>query len=990
MSKKTSLFFLTFVVSSLTVQSQTYEKYLIHEAKVPGPQKITNVRETVQDNFGFLWVGTQDGLFRYGSEVLGFYTTDLGTKHSLITPDIRSMVVDSVNNKVWIAGISGGINIVNLTTGVIEYKNILYNNGEIILITRICIAEKKVFVASSSGIYSIDKKNYEVNKLPGSDSLNVLNLLIIKDKLLAFTQSSGIILYDIKKSKILSRLPVKAYSNTIDLAYFEAKASEDCFYVATSDGVKGFKLNSQNIIYEKDLLDFLPLKHNNHAFGLCIDKEKNIWYSNESNLIKVNFKTKKYSVIKNASTSESPVWLNSIYTIFCDNEDNLWLGCQQGLAYLKNSPPYAENISSKETSISNTSITQAYYLYPQSDSIVYACSENGLYKVNCFTGDIYPIDSRVSYDYFYCDNILDTLVSNTKGLFSIRNKKFIPFESIHKEFGFIGIIRINSIVKMGDIYIFGTENHKGIIVWDYRTKIVKHFDGTNNKSFNEPIINTVFQVSNNEVAVLGDTHFNVFNIQTYKFTTHTFKKNAKSNYSIFFDISKIKNKYYVATYGSGVIVLDSNFTFEKEFSTNNGLRNNGVYKLLPWRDSLLFITTNQGLSCLNVNKETFKTFYANDGLHDNVFEETSGNTLNDKIYAGGKGGFTIFNPLNLPAEVKIPAIYFYGINIELSDEKKTDTVNLKSKSFYIPFNVLQATIKFIGINYFNPERTIYQYRIIEKSKNWIDLKTQNFITLIGLSPGTYHLQVKAANEDGIWSEPKELILIFEPKWYQTWWFYLSIALTVAGILYSLYSYRIKQIQKQHAIRKNIATDLHDDLGSTLNSVKVFTNLAISGVKQEENLQQVKDNLTEATMSLRDMIWVLDDSLDTVDELITRLKQFAIPVAGASNIVAVIKADSEVNSRQLTKEEKRNLFLICKEAINNSIKYSSAGQIDVSITASGKKIKIVVADNGKGFNVEEVKKGYGLKNMQYRAGQIKYKVSLVSFRGEGTQVEIKPA
>jgi signal transduction histidine kinase len=137
-----------------------------------------------------------------------------------------------------------------------------------------------------------------------------------------------------------------------------------------------------------------------------------------------------------------------------------------------------------------------------------------------------------------------------------------------------------------------------------------------------------------------------------------------------------------------------------------------------------------------------------------------------------------------------------------------------------------------------------------------------------------------------------------------------------------------------------------------------------------------------------MIWVLDDSLDTVDELITRLKQFAIPVAGASNIEAIIKADSEINSRQLTKEEKRNLFLICKEAINNSIKYSGATQIDVAITASGKKILIIVADNGKGFNVDEVKKGYGLKNMQYRAGQIKFHVTLTS-SAAGTQIHIQP-
>lgn len=211
----------------------------------------------------------------------------------------------------------------------------------------------------------------------------------------------------------------------------------------------------------------------------------------------------------------------------------------------------------------------------------------------------------------------------------------------------------------------------------------------------------------------------------------------------------------------------------------------------------------------------------------------------------------------------------------------------------------------------------------------------------------------------------------------------------AGILYALYRYRIAQIKKQHQIRKNIATDLHDDLGSTLNSVKVFTNLAISGVKQEESLQQVKDNLTEATMSLRDMIWVLDDSLDTVDELVTRLKQFAIPVATASNIETIITAGSDVNSRTLTKEEKRNLFLICKEAVNNSIKYSGASQIKIDIQPAGKKIQITIADNGKGFDETTVKKGYGLKNMQYRAGQVKYTTQIASTSDKGTIVFIAP-
>ena len=315
---------------------------------------------------------------------------------------------------------------------------------------------------------------------------------------------------------------------------------------------------------------------------------------------------------------------------------------------------------------------------------------------------------------------------------------------------------------------------------------------------------------------------------------------------------------------------------------------------------------------------------------------------------------------------------------------------MELKKISIPNHTLQTTITFCGLNYGNPESITYSYRIKEQNEGWSLPSHKNNITLIGLSPGTYHLQVKAANEDGVWSEPKELVLEFLPKWYQTWWFKLLIFLTTAGIIYAFYRYRIAQIKKQHEIRKNIATDLHDDLGSTLNSVKVFTNLAIRGVNQDESLQQIKDNLSEATSGLRDMIWVLDDSLDTVDELITRLKQFAIPVATASNIETDIFAEKSITNLQLTKEEKRNLFLVCKEAINNSIKYSGASHINISILPAGKKIKIAIADNGKGFDADQVKKGYGLKNMQYRAGQVKYTTTITSAPGKGTQVEIKPA
>ena len=106
-------------------------------------------------------------------------------------------------------------------------------------------------------------------------------------------RATGVFFYDLRKSKIIQQLAAGEYSSAKDISYFEAKATGSTFFVATSDGVKKFTIRMNAISYNKDGFDFLPSGYNKNAFGLCIDKEKNVWYSNEDNLIKVNPHTKK-------------------------------------------------------------------------------------------------------------------------------------------------------------------------------------------------------------------------------------------------------------------------------------------------------------------------------------------------------------------------------------------------------------------------------------------------------------------------------------------------------------------------------------------------------------------------------------------------------------------------------------------------------------------------------------------------------------------------
>jgi signal transduction histidine kinase len=138
------------------------------------------------------------------------------------------------------------------------------------------------------------------------------------------------------------------------------------------------------------------------------------------------------------------------------------------------------------------------------------------------------------------------------------------------------------------------------------------------------------------------------------------------------------------------------------------------------------------------------------------------------------------------------------------------------------------------------------------------------------------------------------------------------------------------------------------------------------------------------IGLRDMLWVLEDANDDVAGLIDRIKKFAMPIAEANQID--FSCTLEQGNVTISKTEKRNLFLIMKEAVNNSFKYAHCRTIKITlIPGKGKKISIRIEDDGVGFNIGTQLDGYGLKNIKYRAEQIKYRVRFSSIQGKGTTI-----
>ncbi len=954
---------------------------------------LANVRAISKDKYGFMWIGTQDGLFRYDGFAANVYnrgTSDL--PHRILNNDVSALLCSDDDDFLWVLNSFMGISKIELLTGIVKEKFQISTPGgksENFTITRMIEYKGSLYVSAEEGnIFKFSKSTGRLEMLGKIENLlnrKIEQLCRLGDQFIVCFGGGMLMLFDSAFRAPLARLSINPTQQDFHFNKY-CYNDQNELVLATTVGARKIKVLRMGQQYS--LVDSGVAEINLSADIQSISfKDSSYWVSDNNTIYRFFLNGEKYKY-KTSKGPDDQKWLNAVKVISFSG-DEVWNGNEYGVSVIKvSTPPFipyyqGDNITTKLNHCNN--------LLAVNDSVLYSCATDGFYKINTNSGTIGRIgDNTYSLSAFVGPG-KEIVFSNDKATYIINeNSQPALISRKYKELNKLDYDLIAASANYKDSLLFmASQYERGLHVYDIKHKRLSNINtNTFPLALKTNVINSLY-IRGNVLWIVCDNAVSSFDIPANKLTNYTIYDPAtRLPLNIIMDICFVKDKIWLAVYGVGLVEMTNQFQIKNIYAVSAGLQNLGLYKIYNVGDSMLLTTSNNGLYRLNLATGKIKAFFEEDGLHGNAFEESGGTMINNRLIVGGVNGFTIIDPQKFRINAAPPKIYFSKISIERPGTN-SDTANLEIKKITIPNDVLQTVIHLSAINFTSSHNVAFAWRIVENNTEWTANGSQNFIQLIGLPHGTYHLQVKTANEDGVWSEPKELVLVFLPKWYQTWWFYLLIALTAAGILYALYRYRISQIKKQHEIRKNIATDLHDDLGSTLNSVKVFTNLAISGVKQEESLQQIKDNLNEATMGLRDMIWVLDDSLDTVDELVTRLKQFAIPVASASNIQAEIKAESEVNSLKLTKEEKRNLFLVCKEAINNSIKYSGATQIDVDIKPDGKKIRIAIADNGKGFNVNEVKKGYGLKNMQYRAGQVKYKTTLVSSPGKGTQVEIRP-
>jgi signal transduction histidine kinase len=440
----------------------------------------------------------------------------------------------------------------------------------------------------------------------------------------------------------------------------------------------------------------------------------------------------------------------------------------------------------------------------------------------------------------------------------------------------------------------------------------------------------------------------------------------------------------------------------------HGLDDEVISAILEDGRGYLWLASERGIS--RVRQQDLNEFMAgrcsqfesthygkNEGL-DNVnssggFQPAAWRTRAGTLWFATSRGAVGVAPAFLRGSPQVPSLVLEGILVD-----KVDVTH--QTSLQLPHDYRELEFRYSAPSLTAPERVRFRRQLVGLDPDWQAPTAARAATFSRLAPGRYEFRFTACNSDGLWNEtPASVAFVVTPAWWQTAWFHalalLSCAAGLAGGVRYRYTRRmrrqLRQFEQAQAIeqeRMRIARDIHDDLGARLTQMALLSEMAAGEIgtqgKASERLAKVAQSSREAMRALEETVWAINPHRDSLHDLTDYLSHYAneffrpTPVRSRQDLPLLIP------ELQLPAEVRHNLFLACKEALNNIQKHAQATEVWLRLTVTDSRLDLLIEDNGLGF-VLQPRPGNGLQNMQARLAATAGQCRIDSQPGRGTPI-----
>lgn len=456
-----------------------------------------------------------------------------------------------------------------------------------------------------------------------------------------------------------------------------------------------------------------------------------------------------------------------------------------------------------------------------------------------------------------------------------------------------------------------------------------------------------------------------------------------------------KNDELWITSGDGIQVYnwkqDSVIT---NHSIGSGLPTMAVNSIEIDTSGCIWAGTSSGLCLFDPSKKIWRPFNRMDGLERDYLDAGIFITANNKIVIDQVNNFLIKDINELLAPSQPPVLRLTSVFI--NHREHTDSLLPECISqLVLSYDKNNIDIEFAAMDWLYPSKTNYQYKIegLPAVSAWAP-NPDCRISLVALHPGRYILHIRALNSNGIWSKEIIFPITITPPFWKTTWFIIICILAMLALLYAVYRYRIGQFLKMQQIRNSISRDLHDEIGATLSSVNMLSAVALlkAGDKNEATplIQQIKNSVQQAGESIDDIVWSVNPANDPAQDTFARIRKYVSELVEAKGLNCNIEIDEPGISLNLPMEVRRDIYMVCKEAVNNALKYSGCTTISVSIRLKNHHLIMTIADDGMGFapTILSTSLRNGIGNMRHRIEKHKGIFELASTKGKGTTIVCK--
>jgi len=847
----------------------------------------SDVKSILKDRQGFMWFSTDDGLNRYDGYNFTVYRHDPKNKKSLPTNNTTALFEDKAGN-LWVGTSGRGLSLYNRDSDSFTTYSSKRNDentlssGDVNFIFQ--DSKNNIWVGTYSGINLLDQKTKTFKRFfytKNRDDIPTHHMYsMVEDKGGDFWIGTGGGLLEFNYGTGLTKIFTHSVSNSLidDQINSLAKDGYDNLYIGTAGGgldffdIKTkFFTHFQHQTYNPNSLV------NNNVFALTAAGDKKLWIGTEDGLDLFDEDngtfTSYTSEDKNNSSKN-----NSIGCIL-DSGGILWLGTyESGIRF------YDRNLSSfshyyeqagNHLGLSSDIVTsfaendKGYWIGTDGGGLNYFNQSSQLFthyyqqtvNKNSISGNhILKLlnDSRKNLWIGYYDAGLDLLNTQTN--------KFKHFATGNKPGQISGsIVFALAEDKNNDIWVGMDSEGLNIIHQSTATKRYKFTPNDTLNCLTNNDVRTIYRDKENNMWIGTFGGLNLYDPAKDNFIHYkTWNKGLTSDIVISIFEDKEKN-LWVGTLGGGLNLYDRK---KKTFSAYNfpdGLSYSIINSITQDNSGFIWVGTNNGLISFKPNTREFRKYtLANNIQGYEFFMGAVLNARNGQLLFGGHNGFNVINPGNLALNKHYPEVVF--TDFELFNKKVAIGENSVLKKSITQTQVIKLnygqsvfTIGFSGLNFTLPGMNSYAYKLENFEKDWNYVGTQRKATYTNLNPGEYTFEVKAANNDGFWNnKPANIKIIIVPPFWMTWWFRILIFVTICGVIYSGYRYRVYAIKAQRKVLQKLVVE------RTAEVVKQAEELQ----NQSEELQSMNEELqaqSEELQSQSDYLRELNDELQEQKE-----------------------------------------------------------------------------------------------------------------------------